>query len=102
MEKPTADIGNQYFMEKLPFIETKLAENIFIREFDVNTDSIEYSWHRDKEDRTISSIDKTDWLFQMDENIPTLIENEIFIPKGIYHRIIKGTNNLKIKLIKHK
>jgi len=101
MEKPTVVTGNQYFMDKLPFLEEKLIDNTYIREFDVNTDSEDYLWHRDREDRTISSVNKTDWLFQFDDKLPILIENEIFIPKGIYHRIIKGSNNLKIKLIKH-
>lgn len=43
----------------------------------------------------------TDWLIQLDNKIHQNIEGEIFIPKGMYHRLIKGTNNLKIKLIKH-
>ena len=29
------------------------------------------------------------------------INKEVFIPMGAYHRLIKGTNDLKIKLIKN-
>jgi hypothetical protein len=28
------------------------------------------------------------------------IEGEVFIPMGVYHRLIKGTGDLKIKLTK--
>jgi len=84
----------------LPFKEEKLDNNIFIREFSQDTDSSEFLWHRDKEDRLIEPIEETDWLFQLDDKLPQKIEGQIFIPKEIFHRIIKGTGDLKIKLIK--
>ena len=84
----------------LPFKEEKLDKNIFIREFSQDTDSSEFLWHRDKEDRLIEPIEETDWLFQLDDKLPQKIEGQIFIPKEIFHRIIKGTGDLKIKLIK--
>lgn len=84
----------------LPFKEEKLNNNIFIREFSQDTDSSEFLWHRDKEDRLIEPIEETDWLFQLDDKLPQKIEGQIFIPKEIFHRIIKGTGDLKIKLIK--
>ena len=40
----------------LPFQETKLSDNEFIRVFNQNTDSGEFMWHRDREDRIIESI----------------------------------------------
>jgi len=84
----------------LPFQETKLSDNEFIREFNQITDSGEFMWHRDREDRIIESIETTDWKIQLDNELPKNMEGEIFIPMGVYHRLIKGTNNLKIKLIK--
>ena len=84
----------------LPFQETKLGNNIFIREFSQNTDSGEFMWHRDREDRIIESIETTDWKIQIDNELPKVIEGEVFIPMGVYHRLIKGTNDLKIKLVK--
>lgn len=84
----------------LPFKEEKLDNNIFIREFSQDTDSSEFLWHRDKEDRLIEPIEETDWLFQLDDKLPQKIEGQIFIPKEIFHRIIKGNGDLKIKLIK--
>ena len=84
----------------LPFKETKISDNTFIREFGQDTDSGEFMWHRDREDRIIESIGDTDWLIQLDDELPKKIEGEVFIPMGIYHRLIKGSNDLKIKLIK--
>lgn len=84
----------------LPFKEEKLDSNIFIREFSQDTDSSEFLWHRDKEDRIIEPLEVTDWLFQLDDKLPQKIEGQIFIPKEIFHRIIKGNGDLKIKLIK--
>lgn len=84
----------------LPFKEEKISENIFIRTFYQDIDSGELHWHRDHEDRIIESIGETDWKFQLDNELPINIKCEIFIPKGVYHRIIKGTGDLKIKLQK--
>ena len=84
----------------LPFQETKISDNTFIREFSQDTDSGELVWHRDREDRIIESIDDTDWLVQLDDELPKKIEGKILIPMGIYHRLIKGTGDLKVKVIK--
>ena len=84
----------------LPFQETKLGDNEFIRVFSQDTDSGELVWHRDREDRIIESIGETDWLIQIDNELPKVID-KVFIPMGTYHRLIKGTNDLKIKLIKN-
>ena len=84
----------------LPFNETKISDNTFIREFIQDTDSGELCWHRDRESRIIESIGYTDWLIQLDDELPKKIEGEILIPMGVYHRLIKGTGDLKIKLIK--
>lgn len=74
-------------------------QGYFIREFSSNTSSFELVWHRDKKDRYVQSIGKTDWLFQLDNQIPQrLTKNKLFIPKETYHRLIKGTGNLKVKI----
>jgi hypothetical protein len=83
-----------------PYKETKISENTFIREFYQETESGEFMWHRDREDRIIESLSQTDWMLQMDNELPKIISGKIFIPKGDYHRVIKGSGDLKIKLIK--
>lgn len=84
----------------LPYEEEQISENTFIREFKQETDSGEFMWHRDHEDRIVESLNDTDWMIQIDNELPKKIEGEVFIPMGVYHRLIKGTGNLKIKLIK--
>jgi hypothetical protein len=84
----------------LPFIEEKIGENLFIRTFKQETDSGELLWHRDFEDRIIESIEDTNWGFQLDNQLPIQLKKQIYIPKGVYHRLIKGNGDLKIKLQK--
>lgn len=84
----------------LPFSENELGENQFIREFKQDTESGDFVWHRDREDRVIESIGETDWMIQIDNELPKKIEGRVFIPMGIFHRVIKGTGNLKIRLKK--
>ena len=84
----------------LPFKESKISDNTFIREFSQDTDSGEFMWHRDFEDRIIECIDETDWMVQLDDELPMKIEGNILIPMGVYHRLIKRSGDLKIKLIK--
>ena len=77
----------------LPFQETKLGDNEFIRVFEQNTDSGDLHWHRDRESRIIESIGDTDWMIQLDNELPKIIKDKVFIPKGMYHRVIKGTGD---------
>lgn len=83
----------------LPFSEI-IQEGYHIREFSDETDPKEFVWHRDREDRIVYPTHLTDWLFQMDNELPRIIESEIFIPKGVYHRIIKGSGKLVLKIKK--
>ena len=84
---------------KLPFTETK-EQDYFIREFSSETPEEEFVWHRDREDRIVESLHPTDWKVQLDNQLPTSLENTIFIKRELFHRLIKGSGNLKIKLIK--
>lgn len=97
-EKHILDIGNNIM--KLPFNEEKINKNTFIRIFDEKTDEMHFVWHKDREDRIISSINNTDWKIQIDNELPIYITGEIFIPKEVYHRLIKGNGNLLLKVIK--
>jgi hypothetical protein len=86
----------------LPFKEEQISENHFIRTFYQETDCGEFMWHRDREDRIIESIYETDWMLQLDNELPVPISGKHFIPMGIYHRLIKGTGDLEIRLQKIK
>ena len=70
-----------------------------IRFFNQNTDEDEFVWHKDREDRYVVAMHKTDWQFQFDNNLPvSLDDNKLFIPKEVYHRLIKGTGDLTLKI----
>lgn len=90
-------------MSDLPFKEKKIAENVFLRYFDHNILSEELIWHQDQEDRTIEIIQSNDWYFQRDEEVPfKLIEGMKFsIKKMNYHRLLRGKDDLIIKVIKY-
>ena len=90
-------------MSNLPFKEKKIAENIFLRYFDHNVLSEELVWHQDQEDRVIEVIQSNDWYFQRDEEVPfKLVEGMRFsIKKLDYHRLLRGKNDLIIKVTKY-
>ena len=83
-----------------PYTDLEVTDKYIIREFDENIDPIELMWHRDDESRTLEIIGETDWKIQLDNKLPILLENHIFIPKHEYHRVIKGTKTLKLKIYK--
>lgn len=83
-----------------PYTDIEVTDKYIIREFDENIDPIELMWHRDDESRMLEIIGETDWKIQLDNKLPILLENHIFIPKHEYHRVIKGTKTLKLKIYK--
>ena len=83
-----------------PYTDIEVTDNYIIREFSENIDPIELMWHRDLEDRTIEILEDTDWKVQLDNNLPTSIKGRIFIPRYEWHRVIKGTGTLKLKINK--
>ena len=81
-----------------PYSE-KEQDGYIIREFSRNTPTYELVWHRDKKDRVVKTTHDTDWLFQLDNQLPQrLTEKKLFIPKETYHRLIKGTGDLVVKI----
>ena len=85
---------------KKPYIDIEITDKYIIREFNENIDPIELMWHRDNEQRLVEIIGKTDWKIQLDNQLPTSMNESISIPKQMYHRLIKGTGNLKLKIYK--
>lgn len=77
-----------------------ISEQSFIREFSLNVSNEELVWHMDQHDRTIRVIDGKDWYIQFDNFMPEKLtkDEEIYVPKNTYHRVIKGTTNLKIHI----
>ncbi len=83
-----------------PYIDLEVTDKYIIREFTEDIDPIELMWHRDDEDRTLEIIGETDWMIQLDNSLPILLEGNIFIPRHEWHRVIKGQKNLLVKINK--
>jgi len=83
-----------------PYRDLEITEEYTIREFSENIDPIELMWHRDDEDRTIEIIGETDWKIQLEDQLPFSLNERIFIPRHMWHRVIKGTDTLKLKIYK--
>jgi hypothetical protein len=83
-----------------PYTDIEITDEYVIREFNENIDPIELMWHRDDEDRVVEIIGKTNWKIQLDNQLPTSLNESIFIPRHEWHRAIKGTGNLKLKIYK--
>jgi hypothetical protein len=83
-----------------PYIDIEVTDKYIIREFNENIDPIELLWHRDDEHRTVEILGETDWKLQLDNQLPTSINEQIFIEKHMWHRVIKGTGTLKLKIHK--
>lgn len=81
-----------------PYKDLKTTSKYIIREFGDDIDPIELMWHRDDEDRTIEIIGETDWAIQLDNSLPTSLNDRIFIKRHQWHRVIKGTGNLLLKI----
>jgi quercetin dioxygenase-like cupin family protein len=87
-------------MNELPFIQENISDTIKIRTFTEDTDSGELMWHRDRENRLVEILESNGWKYQSDNSLPIEMKkgDKIFIPKGEYHRVIKGDGDLVIRV----
>jgi hypothetical protein len=81
-----------------PYKDIEVTDKYIIREFSENIDPIELLWHRDNENRLVEMIGNTDWKLQLENQLPTSINQPIFIPRHEWHRVIKGTGKLTLKI----
>ena len=82
-----------------PFAQQKF-ENHWIRVFSKDVETDELKWHFDNENRKVTILESDGWQFQMDDELPIDLKpgDVTYIPKGVYHRIKRGNNDLKIKI----
>jgi len=85
--------------KNLPFTE-KRTLNKSVRTFTESTNSDEFKWHQDDEDRFVIPLHSTDWYVQLDNQLPVkLVEGRgVYIPKDVWHRVIKGSGNLQVEI----
>lgn len=86
----------------LPYEEIIINKTQVERTFSSETPEEELVWHRDLEDRVIEILEPTDWKFQYDNSLPKDLTTGlmIYVPKNTYHRIIKGSKILRIRITK--
>ena len=86
-----------------PYAEHKIENDVVIRTFKESTDSEDFKWHRDLEDRKIEALNNNDWQIQLEDELPKNVNfgENLTIPKGIWHRIIKGTGIAIYKIKKN-
>jgi hypothetical protein len=80
--------------------DTEISNTEVIRTFTEDIDPIELMWHRDLETRKVISVLPSDWKIQLDDSLPVSLNETIIIPAGSWHRLIKGSGELIIKIIK--
>jgi hypothetical protein len=83
-----------------PFHEEQMENNVFLRVFLPDVENEDLKWHIDLEDRIIKALEPNDWKFQFDNQLPVTINGEIFVPSGVWHRLIKGSCTLKLQITK--
>jgi len=82
-----------------PFKEY-IEEGYYTSTLSEGTDDMELVWQRDREDRVVESVGDTDWMIQIDNELPKPLTESIYIPKEVYHRVIKGSGDLTVKIKK--
>lgn len=85
-----------------PYEDLTIDDLVCERIFDVDLESEELVWHRDKEDRLIEVLSGEGWKFQRDNHLPQKISpgDKVKIKKEEWHRIIKGETELKLLIRK--
>jgi hypothetical protein len=82
-----------------PYQQT-INDGKILRTFSPNIDSEELKWHQDLRDRKVTILESGGWSFQMDEGLPNKLQiaEQIFIPKFVWHRVIKGHSDLIVEI----
>jgi hypothetical protein len=81
-----------------PYNDVRINKGTLLREFNSRVDDIEYTWHRDEDDRIIEVFSGAGWQLQLDNQLPVLLESgyEYHVPAGVWHRLHKGFDNLTV------
>ena len=82
-----------------PFQQENINGKI-IRTFSPEVDNDELKWHQDLNDRKITVIKDGGWSFQMEDDLPNKlsIAEQFYIPKFVWHRVIKGEGTLIVEI----
>ncbi len=83
-----------------PYTDLGTETNLILREFKEDVDDNELIWHRDKSDREVTVLSGYNWKLQMDDELPEELKHGrvYHINKMVYHRLIKGSGKLLLKI----
>ena len=73
------------------------SNSSIVRMFSQNIDPTELLWHRDLKNRSIKVLEGSGWKIQLENELPKNMDN-VFVPKKVWHRVIKGQNDLVIQI----
>jgi len=83
-------------VDKKPYTDTLTIDST-IRKFSQDIDPIELMWHRDLKNRSVKLIKGSGWKIQLENSLPSDF-TEIIIPKLVWHRVIRGTEDLVVEI----
>lgn len=85
-----------------PYSE-EVQDDVIHRVFKEDVDNEELVWHRDRKDRRVEIVESNKWFFQYEDQLPIEMKkgDVLNIPKESYHRIIKGNNDLIVKIFEY-
>ena len=85
-----------------PYSE-EVQNDVILRVFKEDVENDELVWHRDRKDRKVEIIESNNWLFQFEDQLPIEMKkgDVLNIPKESYHRIIKGCDDLIVKIFEY-
>lgn len=80
-----------------------IDKDYFYRIFETNVDDEELVWHRDHRDRTCYVVEGEGWKIQFDNKNPVDLKEGDFVSINSmdYHRLLKGSNRLVLKIMEH-
>jgi len=79
-----------------PYTQEEI-NGLIVRKFSQDIDPTELLWHRDLKNREIKLLEGSGWKIQIDNELPSEIDS-FFIPKKVWHRLIKGENDLVLQI----
>ena len=83
-----------------PYLDIETNGNLVTRKFGAEIDPVELMWHRDDEARTVEAVNPTDWQIQLEDRLPFALDHAININRHEWHRLIKGSGELILKITK--
>lgn len=78
----------------------EIIKGELVRKFSDDVDATELQWHRDEETRIVRSCEETDWQIQLENSLPMSLNSLVIIPALQWHRLIKGSGDLHVKITK--